>query len=343
MGSQYESRESRRDGRRQGDTTRRVRAAALSDPGCERESNEDRFLLFAREDLAGYFVFDGMGGQPAGEAAAEISSAVVHDALRGFEGGDLKLFITRAIESAQEEILSRSRNSDAAGMGTTVVGVLIRANEVIVASVGDSRAYHIRRGAISQITCDHTLVQKLVDAGQISPQEALTHPQSHILTRCLGSTLEFGIDLKHFQIRAKSQINQDQDYLLLCSDGLYSVVSDEEMGAVVFNFDPQEATSKLIEIALSRGGPDNITAMVVPLRGCLVEPDTRITTTTDFWHKPEDVPDSPDDLDRGSRFKEQSGIHGNRVQFWQYVGAVIILSALALIFSVVGFAFFTMK
>lgn len=339
MASQYEPRETRRDGKRRSAESRRVPAAALSDPGCERESNEDRFLIFQRDNLSGYFVFDGMGGQPAGEAAAEISTDVVNEALQNFEGGDLQLLVTRAIESAQEEILARSSNSDSAGMGTTVAGVVTRGNEVIVASVGDSRVYHIQRGAISQITCDHTLVQKLVEAGQISPQEALTHPQSHILTRCLGSILEFEVDWKRYRIRPKTESYSPEESLLLCSDGLYSVVSDEEMGAIVFNFDPKDACAKLIELALSRGGPDNITAMVIPLRGCLVEP----YATADLWYEPEDIPAVPDEFNRESDFRESSRIAKEGIKFWQYVGAVIILSALTLILSVVGFAIFTMK
>lgn len=271
MGSFHESPEEKGATQQGVDSVGALTPAGCTDPGCERESNEDRLLMMCRGDVSGFFVFDGMGGMPAGEAAAQISSDVVKGALGAFAGGDLGVLMCCAIEMAQDAILSRRDDPATEGMGTTVVGAVIGHNEVVIGAVGDSRAYHIRPGSVAQLTCDHTLVQQLVDAGQISHYDALVHPQSHILTRCLGSTLDFAIDCKRYQLVCDQEQNGPNEWLLLCSDGLYSMVSEEEMVALVTNHTAEEASTKLIEVARSRGGFDNISAIVIPLHGRLIE------------------------------------------------------------------------
>lgn len=274
MGTQNESPSGKKGGllqrsdpvdKKRGDTSGR------SDRGCEREANEDRFLIVQRKNLSGYFVFDGMGGQPGGEAAAQISSDVINGALNTSDGRDLISLMNDSIETAQAAILSRRGSPNTDGMGTTVVGVLIRGDEVVVGSVGDSRAYHIRGEKIVQLTNDHTLVQQLVDAGRISAQDALLHPQSHILTRCLGSESEFSIDIKRLCLNPPKNGESSSEWLLLCSDGLYSLVTEEEMVAIVLTSSPEQATQKFIQLARHRGGFDNITAVVVPINGRLLD------------------------------------------------------------------------
>lgn len=253
----------------------RFKAFGLSDAGCERDSNEDCFLIYSQENLSGFFVFDGMGGQPAGEAAAQISAEAIRDFLQSSAEKDPTNLITEAIETAQEIVLSRTSDSNLSGMGTTVVGVLMTKEEVALGAVGDSRAYHIKLGSIEQITNDHTLVQQLVDAGKITQSDAMVHPQSHILTRCLGSELGFEVDSKSYFIESPDNSHEPQEWILLCSDGLYGLVSDEEMAAVVTNMRAAEASKRLIEIARARGGFDNITALVVPIAGRLVNKPVR--------------------------------------------------------------------
>lgn len=249
----------------------RFKACGQTDTGCERESNEDCFLICKLEHLTGYFVFDGMGGQPAGEAAALISADTVRESLACARQGNPTKTIIEAIESAQRVVLARTVDKNLSGMGTTVVGIVTSGNELALGAVGDSRAYHIKLGSIAQITNDHTLVQQLVDAGKITPSDAMLHPQSHILTRCLGSELGFAVDTKSFLIESTEKTEEPIEWILLCSDGLYGLVSDEEMAAVVTNMQAEEAANKLIDIARTRGGFDNITAVVVPIRGRLVE------------------------------------------------------------------------
>ena len=339
MGSFYEPRERKKEKRPSRAVSGALHAVGRSDPGCERESNEDRFLLVSRDDMGGYFVFDGMGGQPAGEAAAEISAEVVQRALRDEQGGDLRLLMSHVICLAQEEILSRRGDPATEGMGTTVVGVLMGRNEVVIGAVGDSRAYHIKRGSVTQLTCDHTLVQQLVDAGQLSPHDALVHPQSHILTRCLGSTLDFAVDLKSYRLAAAESKRAPEEWLLLCSDGLYSLVSDEEMAAIVLNFSPEEATLKLIAVARSRGGFDNITALVIPLGSRLVELSEDEVGESDVTV----VPALPESRGINSTFVGASEWCAQRGVFGRVVRTIALSSALAITAAVLWFLVFTVK
>lgn len=242
--------------------------ASLSDRGCERERNEDRCVIVESASGTGYFVFDGMGGEPGGDAAAQLSLEAVRGFLQDSELQDATKVIKGAIEKAHSTISLRRQNPAFASMGTTVVGALCQGPEVVIAAVGDSRAYHIHAGGIDQLTSDHTFVQQLVDEGHIVPQDALLHPQSHILTRCVGSHIGFGIDTKRYWL-SPAKMDEQSEYLVLCSDGLYSLVTDEEIKAVVMSLSPEDACERLVDLAKQRGGFDNITVLVIPLPGCL--------------------------------------------------------------------------
>lgn len=243
-------------------------AAALSDCGCERELNEDRWGIIESVAGTGYFVFDGMGGESGGEAAAQLSLDAVAGFLRDTELRDTAQAIEGAIQRAQNVISLRRQNPAVASMGTTVVGALWQGPEVVIAAVGDSRAYRIHSGGIDQLTSDHTFVQKLVDEGHIVPQDALLHPQSHILTRCVGSSIGFGIDIKRFWL-SPAKTEEQVECLVLCSDGLYSLVTDDEIRSVVMSLPAEEACENLVRLAKERGGYDNITVMIIPLAGSL--------------------------------------------------------------------------
>lgn len=339
MGSFYEPRERKREKQRRRAVASTFHAVGLSDPGCERESNEDRFLLVTRDDMAGYFVFDGMGGQPAGEAAAQISLDIINDALCCHEADDLKFLMSHVICLAQQEILSRRGDPRTEGMGTTAVGVLVGHDQLVVGAVGDSRAYRITRGSISQITHDHTLVQQLVDAGQLSPHDALVHPQSHILTRCLGSTLDFAVDVRCYRLLEETRQQEPEEWLLLCSDGLYSLVADEEMAAIVLNFTPAEATEKLIQVARSRGGFDNITALVIPLGRRLVE-----SLEGDYIEADSAVaPALPEGTERSSMFLTSSGWMGRSAGARKVAQTAFLAATLAAISAIIWFLVFTVR
>lgn len=240
--------------------------AALTDTGCERPKNEDRFLVIKSTLGMGYFVFDGMGGEPGGEAAAQLSVEAVRSHFERATGNDPATLLREAIQSAHDVIAAKRQNPKFASMGTTVVAALCNNSQVVVASVGDSRAYYISDGTARQLTSDHTFVQQLVDQGHVRPEDALIHPQSHILTRCLGSDVGFGIDVAKFWLGQTPQ-KAATDAILLCSDGLYSLVPDADLATIVAGFSPLEACTKLIELARERGGYDNITAIIIPISG----------------------------------------------------------------------------
>ncbi len=242
--------------------------AAGTDPGCERETNEDRYLVASAELATGYFVFDGMGGEPGGEAAAQISADAVLEFFNMHSVTDAEEALRDSIGLAQRRLLEMRTAPGRGSMGTTVVGACVNGARVGIASVGDSRAYKISDGVIKQLTSDHTIVQQLVDAGHLDPQDALLHPQSHVLTRCLGSEISFAIDLISLWLWP-TRIGQRGDVLVLCSDGLYSMVSDQEICDVIGEMSPSSAVARLISIARERGGFDNITVIVVPLSGKL--------------------------------------------------------------------------
>lgn len=247
--------------------------AGLTDRGAKREVNEDRYLMIQSPVGEGYFVFDGMGGAPGGEAAAHLSQEATRRVFNDCEPSqESEVVLRAALQKAHQAILLRRGSPEFSAMGTTVVGAVVNRNEVVIASVGDSRAYVMNDGTSEQLTSDHTFVQQLVDQGHIQPQDALLHPQAHILTRCIGSSPEFELDVQKFWIWPADP-GASGDILLLCSDGLYSVVTDDEMSCIVSTQSPSVACEKLIALAIERGGYDNITAIVVPISGRLrVEP-----------------------------------------------------------------------
>ncbi|MFN8391724.1 MAG: Stp1/IreP family PP2C-type Ser/Thr phosphatase [Bdellovibrionota bacterium] len=244
--------------------------AAITDIGCEREINEDRYAVIDSPSGRAWVVCDGMGGALGGELAAQLAIDAIRRALEtgDYENGAEALRVS--IEEANRVIVLRRQNPAFSGMGTTVVGAIINGDEVVITHAGDSRAYLIRDGVLQQLTTDHTYVQDLVERGAITPEEALSHPQSHVLTRCLGAEPRLQLDAQEFWIWEVGE-NEPEDKLVLCSDGLYSLVSDTEIADHVSKASPQEACVQLIELAKSRGGYDNITLAVLPLGGQLRE------------------------------------------------------------------------
>jgi serine/threonine protein phosphatase PrpC len=244
--------------------------AAITDIGCEREINEDRYAVIDSPGGRAWIVCDGMGGSLGGELAAQLAIDAIRRALesREFESGEEA--IKFAIEEANRVIVLRRQNPAFSSMGTTVVGVLINGDEVTITHAGDSRAYLVRNGEIQQLTVDHTYVQDLVERGAINAEEALSHPQSHVLTRCLGAEPRLELEAQNYWVWDVSGTESD-DRIVLCSDGLYSLVTDDEIAEVVSSHTPQESCVRLVELAKGRGGFDNITLAVLPLGGQLHE------------------------------------------------------------------------
>ncbi|MFD4622027.1 Stp1/IreP family PP2C-type Ser/Thr phosphatase [Streptomyces sp. NPDC058475] len=230
-----------------------LRFAAGSHKGMIREGNEDSGYAGPRL-LA---IADGMGGQAAGEvASSEVISTIV--ALDDdVPGSDILTSLGTAVQRANDQLrLMVEEDPQLEGMGTTLTALLWTGQRLGLVHVGDSRAYLLRDGVLTQITQDHTWVQRLVDEGRITEEEATTHPQRSLLMRALGSGDHVEPDLSIREVRAG-------DRYLICSDGLSGVVSHQTMEDTLASYQgPQETVQQLIELALRGGGPDNITVIV---------------------------------------------------------------------------------
>ncbi len=242
--------------------------AAITDTGCERDLNEDRYAVVESRSGIAWIVCDGMGGAAGGELAAQLAIDAMRRDLENAPERPPAAALKNAILEANRIIVLRRQNPAFASMGTTIVAVLFSGPEVVISHLGDSRAYLVRDGAIQQLTTDHTYVQELVDAGKLEPEDALSHPQAHILTKCIGSEPGIDVDVKNFWVWHVAE-SEPRDAIVLCSDGLYSLVTDGEIANLLAEHAPQQACVKLVELAKARGGYDNITTAIIPLPGQL--------------------------------------------------------------------------
>jgi protein phosphatase len=257
-----------------------------TDKGMQRDHNEDRFLVadltsqnsslkpeVRRHDLGPkgslLVVADGMGGAVAGEVASEMAIKYIYDQMATMWVDDRKntpqqfaFRLREAIEAANSEIHKYSKeHPEYRGMGTTATTVGILENFLYLTQVGDSRAYLVRKGEATQLTKDQSLTQRLVDAGELTEEEAEKSERRNIILQALGPDAKVRVDLTHQEIRRG-------DTVVLCSDGLSGQVKKEEIAEMVTaTEDLVEACGKLIDLANARGGPDNITVIVAKLDG----------------------------------------------------------------------------
>ena len=220
--------------------------------------NEDRYAL--APDLGLYLVADGMGGHTAGQVASEMAAEAALRAVRTLQGASASLAekLRYAVTSANREIYQTGRQQpELAGMGTTLVAVLVLEGRVALAHVGDSRAYLVRGGRIRQLTDDHSVVGELLRRREISEDAAREHPHRHVLTRALGVRPAVEPDLAELS-------PEPDDVFVLCSDGLTVHVEDDEIGEhVIGAADPDACVESLVDLANARGGDDNITVLVL--------------------------------------------------------------------------------
>lgn len=240
----------------------RIRYTAGTDIGKRREENQDSFRVIEGTGKKIFIVADGMGGVKGGAIASNLAIESVEAALKDIEPltpADL----VQAVESANKAVFDRGNTEPGlAGMGTTFVSLCFLGEDLHVVSVGDSRAYLIRNDTITQLTEDHTLVTELLRNGAISSDQAEHHPISHMLTRSLGPTATVEVDCLPFRDGVRLG-----DHFLLCSDGLYNLVTNAEMKQLVRSKSLDEALQGLIQLANERGGTDNITIILVRVEG----------------------------------------------------------------------------
>jgi len=227
---------------------------AISDTGLVREKNEDSYIIF---ECGGTFavVADGMGGHNAGEVASFVAVQKIREYIESnIEKDDIKNVLREAFETANEAVFEQAHTSHKYfSMGTTAVLAYIKDDRLYVVNVGDSRAYLITENRISQITRDHSVVAELVRRGEITKIEAENHPQKNMITKAIGTDFKVKPDIFEYEI-------EYNDIVILCSDGLYSMVSDEEILHIMLTERAlQSRLEELKSLANERGGFDNIT------------------------------------------------------------------------------------
>jgi protein phosphatase len=280
-------------GRQAPEQTLTVRSFGLTHPGKVRPKNEDQFLIselsktmwitqsslpqpeMRRGAERGhlFLVADGMGGHLAGEQASSLTLATIEafvlDSLKWFfhlEGTEEKAVVSEfqtALRQADETLFAEAaRHPELRGMGTTLTLAYGLGSELFVVHVGDSRCYLLRGGALHRLTRDHTLISELLQRGVLSPEEAARHPYRHVITNCVGGH-EHGVEIEAHKLQLRPE-----DAILLCSDGLTDMVSDDAIHEIMRkDEDPRSACEHLVAQANEQGGRDNITVIVARFEG----------------------------------------------------------------------------
>ena len=232
----------------------------VTDRGAVRQQNQDAYAARLLEDgrvIA--LVCDGMGGARAGNVASTMAVELfMEEFLKSSPDDPVEERMGHAASTANQAVFHRSvHDADCAGMGTTMVAVLACGQEAVILNEGDSRCYHINTEGIVLVTRDHSLVEDLVERGELTREQARTHPHKNLITRALGAEPALMADC------FRQPLNEG-DYLLLCSDGLSNVVNEQEMlYEVIHGGGDAQCCHRLLEIALSRGAPDNVTVVLV--------------------------------------------------------------------------------
>ena len=236
----------------------------LTDPGCVRKQNQDAYQMEQLDRNTVLCVLcDGMGGAKSGNIASTLAVDVfVQEVRRSWKSTldqeKIDMMLRSAVKLANFTVYDQAKQfTDFDGMGTTLVAVLIKGRKATVVNVGDSRAYNINSDVIHQVSIDHSLVQMMVDRGELTPETAKTYPGKNFITRAIGTEPFVMCDIFHVDMARG-------DYFLLCSDGLSNVMDDQEiLFEVVHGVNKQQCCQRLLNIAKNRGAPDNVTSILI--------------------------------------------------------------------------------
>ena len=239
---------------------------AITDAGCVREQNQDTYQIEKLDkNTLLCLVCDGMGGAKAGNVASALAAEVFVDEIRrtwkeNMEQAQIDQMLQAAVKLANFTVFDQGRQfEEFSGMGTTLVAMLVTERETTVVNVGDSRAYRINEGGISRITVDHSVVEMMVQRGELTREEARNYPGKNFITRAVGTETIADSDLFHLDL-------QQGDFLLLCSDGLSNSVDEQEiLFEVVHGDENEKCCQQLLDIAKNRGAPDNVTCVLVQI------------------------------------------------------------------------------
>jgi protein phosphatase len=236
----------------------------LTDPGCVRTQNQDVYQI---EKLDGssvlFLVCDGMGGAKSGNVASSLAADVFVQEIRrnwkhGLDEYHIDQMLQNAVKLANFTVFDQAQQfEEFNGMGTTLVAALVRGRKVTIIHVGDSRAYAITCDGIRQVTRDHSVVQMMLDRGELTPEQARTYPGKNLITRAIGTEGIVKSDLAHLTL-------DKGESLLLCSDGLSNMMDEQEiLFEVAHGVNKQYCCQRLLDIAKNRGAPDNVTSVFV--------------------------------------------------------------------------------
>ncbi len=244
-----------------------MKAFLMTDVGCKRASNQDAFCHSRLNSDTEFMVLcDGMGGHRGGNVASEIAVRAFHQMLsdrlsRPLRAKELKPILAGIIARVSRLIAqTASQSPEFSGMGSTVVLAVRCGKKVCIAHVGDSRAYLYREGKLRRLTKDHSLVQEMIDRGEITAEEGETHPHRNVITRTLGYAEDSQPEILFSDLRLG-------DVFLLCTDGLSSTVNDRRLMEILEQTSPEALTSVFVAEALERGGSDNITVGILYYTG----------------------------------------------------------------------------
>ncbi len=239
-----------------------MKAYGLTDIGLVRESNQDCFAVSVDgAEPVWAVVCDGMGGANGGYyASSTVSAAFSHSMDINFEGlkpKQIENVMCEAVRGANESVYKTAcEQPDLSGMGTTLVAAVISGDTANIVHVGDSRAYLVGDGKVTRLTNDHSVVQQLVELGQITEEEAKVHPEKNMITRAVGVKEDVEPEANTCKLHKNESV-------LLCTDGLTNLVDDIEILEIISNNAIEDATEKLVDLAKSRGGTDNVTVVII--------------------------------------------------------------------------------
>jgi protein phosphatase len=240
--------------------------ASLTDVGRQRANNEDSYLYWEPDSDEDFrrkgrlaIIADGMGGYEGGQEASRLAVETVRHVYDSAFDGDPQNTLLESFYAAHQNIQRFAmEHPEFHGMGTTCTALSILGRQLYFAHVGDSRLYLVRAAIVSRLTRDHSYVGRLVESGIVRSEDAESHPQRHILTAALGSGRDVMPDSPENPVSL-----EDGDTLVLCTDGLWSLVSEQDLAGIIQANTPSESCLALVRMALERGGPDNITVLVL--------------------------------------------------------------------------------
>jgi PPM family protein phosphatase len=296
----------------------KISVGARTDVGRVRSANEDSYLV--KEPI--FVVADGMGGHLAGDVASSTAVSTIEGHLTDI-APDQPDSLATLVRGANRAIWEKSQNdSGLRGMGTTCTLLYVDGATAHIAHVGDSRAYRLHDGALEQLTEDHTLVARMVREGNLAPEEAEHHPQRSIITRALGVDADVSVDLLAVELRPG-------DRLLLCSDGLSSMIPESAIAEVLGGeADAQTAADTLVDRANEAGGEDNVTVLIIDVGETPTEPDRGATVSAPAPPETPEPPEPPDRADTPGELPPEVRVSPRPRRWLRRLSGLLVLGAL---------------